>query len=105
VIPAGDLVLLCIGAANHDPQAFPEAARLDLARDPNPHVGLGQGPHYCLGAPLARLETRIAVWALARRLPDLALAVAPDALEWKDDYRQRSLLSLPVTFTAQPPER
>jgi cytochrome P450 len=101
VIPAGDLVLLCLDAADHDPGVFADAARLDLSRDPNPHVAFGLGPHYCLGAPLARLETRIAVWTLAHRLPGLALAAPAGELEAKDDYRQRTYTSLPVRFTAQ----
>ncbi|HEV2637279.1 MAG TPA: cytochrome P450 [Actinocrinis sp.] len=87
VIPAGDIVLLAIGAANHDPAAL------------GGHLSFGQGVHYCLGAPLARLETRIAVWTLLGRLPDLALAVPPADLVWRSGHRQRVLTSLPVRFT------
>lgn len=61
VIPAGALVLPMIGSANRDPQAFPDPNRFDIGRSPNPHVAFGHGPHFCLGAPLSRLEARIAL--------------------------------------------
>ncbi|MEB2346273.1 MAG: cytochrome P450 [Deltaproteobacteria bacterium] len=73
VIPAGALVLVGIGAANHDPDTFADPDELDLARDPNPHLAFGFGAHFCLGASLARLEARLAFEALARRLPGLTL--------------------------------
>ena len=98
-IPAGDMVQLCLTSANSDPAVFPDPDRLDLARDPNPHLGLGQGPHYCLGAPLARLEARIAIWTLFQRHPNLSLAVPADQLHYKQDYRQHGLLELPVHLT------
>jgi cytochrome P450 len=72
-IPAGALVLVSIGAANHDPAVFEQPDQLDLARDPNPHLAFGFGTHFCLGAPLARLEARLAFEALAQRFPGLAL--------------------------------
>jgi cytochrome P450 len=74
VIPEGSLVLTSIGAANHDPAVFTNPDRLDLARDPNPHLAFGFGTHFCLGAPLARLEAQLAFEALTRRFPKLALA-------------------------------
>jgi cytochrome P450 len=77
-VPAGALVLVSIGAANHDPAAFETPDRLDLARDPNPHLAFGFGAHFCLGAPLARLEALLAFEALTRRFPGLtALDEAP----------------------------
>jgi cytochrome P450 len=103
-IPAGDTVLLAIGSANRDPQLTSDPEILDLVRANNPHLGFGHGPHYCLGAPLARLETRIALWTLLRRLSDAALAVSTEQLPWKSDYRQRALNSLPITFAPQPAE-
>ena len=60
-IPNGSKVFAVIGAANRDPEHFPDADRFDVARDPNPHIAFGQGIHYCIGAPLARLEGRIAL--------------------------------------------
>lgn len=72
-IPAGKLVLGVIGSANRDPKAFPDAGRFDVTRDPNPHVAFGHGIHACLGAPLARLEARIALADLMGRLKGLAL--------------------------------
>lgn len=73
VIPEGSMVLLSIGSANHDPEVFDEPDDLDITRDPNPHLGFGFATHFCLGAPLARLEGEIAFRELARRLPKLAL--------------------------------
>ncbi|MEY9863351.1 cytochrome P450 [Catenulispora sp. GAS73] len=91
VIPAGDTVLLSVSSANRDPQG---------AGSPGAgagHVTFGHGVHYCLGAPLARLEVRIALWTLLARLPDLALAVPSEELVWRSSHRQRSLAALPVT--------
>jgi cytochrome P450 len=73
-IPARKMVLAMIGSANRDPQHFLEADRFDIRRDPNPHLGFGHGIHFCLGAPLARLEARIALADLIARLPGLSLA-------------------------------
>jgi len=73
-IPAGKLVLAVIGSANRDPRQFADANRFDIARDPNPHVAFGHGLHFCLGAPLARMEARIALVDLLERLKGLELA-------------------------------
>ncbi|MEZ0112877.1 cytochrome P450 [Catenulispora sp. EB89] len=91
LIPAGDTVLLSVSSANRDPQA---------AGSPGTyagHVTFGHGVHYCLGAPLARLEVRIALHTLLTRLPDLALAAPSEELVWRSSHRQRSLAALPVT--------
>jgi len=100
VIPAGDVVYLSIATANRDAKAATrDPGTLDSGNGgADAHVSFGHGPHYCLGAPLARLETRIALWTLFRRLPDLALAVPPSDLIWKSDHRQHVLRSLPVTY-------
>jgi cytochrome P450 len=73
-IPAGKLVLPIIGSGNRDPQQFRDAARFDITRDPNPHIAFGHGIHFCLGAPLSRLEARIALPDLLQRLRGLELA-------------------------------
>jgi len=70
VIPTGKLVLPMIGSANRDPKVFREPERFDITRDPNPHIAFGQGIHFCLGAPLSRLEARIALTDILERLKD-----------------------------------
>jgi cytochrome P450 len=67
-IPAGKMVLPILGAANRDPAVFPEAAKFDVARDPNPHVAFGHGIHFCLGAPLSRLEAKVVLETLLPRI-------------------------------------
>jgi len=78
VIPAGDQVLLMYGAANRDGQVFDQPERFDTTREPNPHVSFGFGTHFCLGASLARLEIKVMVEEVLRRLPGIRLA-DPDA--------------------------
>jgi cytochrome P450 len=75
-IPAGQVAIPIAGAANRDPNVFAEPGRFDIARSPNPHLAFGHGIHFCIGAPLARLEARIALQDLFRRLPNLELASA-----------------------------
>jgi cytochrome P450 len=90
--------MLVLGSAHHDPEKFSEPESLELQRDPNPHLGFGKGPHYCLGAPLARLETEIAMNTLLSRLPKLRLAVDESALRWRFLPGFRGLESLPVKW-------
>jgi cytochrome P450 len=97
-VPAGETVLLSLAAANRDPARFPDPERLDLGRDASGHLALGRGIHYCVGAPLARLETEIAVSALLERLPDLALDADPAELRRRPSLRARGLLALPVRY-------
>ena len=85
-----------LGAANRDPEQFPEPDRLDLARRPNRHVAFIHGIHFCLGAPLARMEGQIAINTLLRRLPKLALASQQP--QHRQSLTLRGLLSLPVGF-------
>jgi cytochrome P450 len=101
-IAAGDPVLVVLAAADRDPARFAEPDRLDLSRRDNKHLGYGHGIHYCLGAPLARLEGRTALETLLRRLPDLRLAADPADLRWRGGLIMRGLRELPVEFT--PPE-
>jgi cytochrome P450 len=95
-VPAGSTVSIVLASANRDPEAFVEPDRLDVTRQPNPHLGLGYGTHYCLGAPLARIEGEIAFDRLLTRLPDLTLACDPDELRWRPLGIQRGLAALPV---------
>jgi len=97
VIPAGALVMVSIGAANHDPAVFAEPEQLDLARDPNPHLAFGFGTHFCLGAPLARLEAVLAFEALTRRFPGLTLV--DDTPRYRPNPVLRGLERLEVTVT------
>ena len=73
-IPAGKLVLAVIGSANRDPKYFVEPDRFDISRDPNPHIAFGHGVHFCLGAPLARLEARVALTEFLGRVHGFVLA-------------------------------
>ncbi|MFJ3421201.1 cytochrome P450 [Streptomyces sp. NPDC086082] len=97
-IPAGETVWVSASAANRDPERFPDPDRLDLARDTSGHLALGHGIHYCLGAPLARAETEIALAALLERYPRLELGVAEDAVRWRPSLRARGLAALPVSY-------
>jgi cytochrome P450 len=103
-IAAGDPVLVVLAAADRDPARFDRPDTLDLSRRDNPHLGYGHGIHYCLGAPLARLEGRIALARLLTRLPDLRLATDPAELRWRGGLIMRGLRTLPVAFTAEGPE-
>jgi pimeloyl-[acyl-carrier protein] synthase len=95
-ISAGQSVAFLLGAANHDPERFAAPQQLDIGRDPNQHLGFANGIHYCLGAPLARLEGQIAISTLLARMPELALVT--DAPEYRDNFVLRGLRELPVTF-------
>jgi cytochrome P450 PksS len=98
-VPRGELVFAVLASANRDEQQFEQADRLDLGREPNPHVAFGLGIHYCLGASLARLEGQIAIATLLRRIPNLKTAIPSNALRWRRGLVLRGLESLPVTFT------
>jgi len=93
----GQFIVAWIGSANRDEARFPDAERFDIARSPNRHLAFGQGIHFCLGAPLARLEGRIALEALLQRAR--RAQVAPDArLEWVDSTIVYGVKHLPVTI-------
>ncbi|MCI0547428.1 MAG: cytochrome P450 [Candidatus Rokubacteria bacterium] len=95
-IPKGTLVLGLLGAANRDPAHFPEPDRLDLERADNRHLAFGLGIHFCLGAPLARLEGQMAFATLLRRCPRLELATPSPT--WRSSATLRGLTALPVSF-------
>jgi cytochrome P450 len=97
-IPAQQPVLFVFGAANRDAAQFGHPDRLDISREERGHLAFGHGVHFCLGAPLARLEAEIAFTTLLAACPELALAVPPGALEWRHSRVLRALKRLPVTF-------
>lgn len=97
-IPRGELVLAVIGSANRDASSFTEPDTLDITRENNRHLAFGLGTHYCLGAPLARLEGQIAINTLLRRFPNLRLSVPADQLRWRGAFVLRGLEALPVMF-------
>ena len=98
VIPKGEMVMVVIAAADHDPERFPEPDTLDIARADNKHLAFGKGIHHCLGAPLARMEGQIALGTLLRRMPDLRLKGSPESLTWRPGMVLRGLKGLPVEF-------
>jgi len=87
-----------IGSANRDANHFDNPDSLDIARENNKHLAFGQGVHYCLGAPLARLEGQIAISTLFQRMPNLRLSIAPDQIRWRSGFILRGLEALPVSF-------
>ena len=98
LIHRGDYVIVVLASANHDPSTFTDPDNLDITRQENRHLAFGKGIHYCLGAPLARMEGQIAIDTLLRRLPNLHLAVEPQKLVWRPGALIMGLRSLPVTF-------
>jgi cytochrome P450 PksS len=96
VIPRGALVILVVDSANRDERQFANPDTLDITREPNKHVTFGWGVHFCLGAPLARLEGQIAITTLLHRCPNLRLAAAPDTLRWRPGLEMHGLEALPV---------
>jgi cytochrome P450 len=93
-LKAGQRVFAFVNSANRDPEQFADAETFDIARKDNPHLTFGHGIHFCLGAPLARLETQIAVDTLTERLPKIALDT--DRVAWTDSLILRGIKSLPV---------
>lgn len=97
-IPRGEMTLGVIGSANRDEKVFENPDQLVITREPNKHLSFGQGIHFCLGAPLARMEAQIAINTLLQRMPDLRLKVPPNSLRWRPSMVLRGLDSLPVLF-------
>ncbi|MDZ4766991.1 MAG: cytochrome P450 [Chloroflexota bacterium] len=96
IIQRGDMIMAALLAANRDPDVFPDPDRFDIARTPNKHIAFGGGIHYCIGAPLARLEGTVAIEALLRRFPNMALDVPRESLVWNDQIIFRGLSALPI---------
>ncbi|MEU8198155.1 cytochrome P450 [Microbispora amethystogenes] len=96
LIPEGELVMAVVAAADRDPDRFADPQRLDVTRPSVPHLGFGAGIHYCVGAPLARLQSRIAIGELLRRYPRMEPAVPRHELTWHPSITLRGLNSLPV---------
>ena len=95
-VRAGDLVWAMLGAANRDPAQFTHPDAFDAGRIDNRHLAFGHGPHFCLGAPLARLEAAVALDRVLRRLPRLRLDT--EAIAWRHDYALRGPLAVQVGF-------
>ncbi|MFF0633782.1 cytochrome P450 [Nocardia sp. NPDC004151] len=95
-IPAGEFVFVALPAANRDPERYQEPDALDPTRDTGGHLAFGHGIHFCVGAPLARLEARVAFSALLSRFPDLRLARPAQELEWHPSTLMHGLKELPV---------
>jgi cytochrome P450 len=93
-IKAGEFVLQILGSANWDPDQFPEPERFDVCRKPNRHLAFGHGIHFCLGAPLARLEAGIAFNAILDRFPQLELTT--ERMNWQRHGLLREITELPV---------
>ncbi|MCC6187958.1 MAG: cytochrome P450 [Anaerolineales bacterium] len=97
-LPKGSRALALLSSANRDETVFDNAGRLDLGRHPNRHVAFGLGIHYCLGAPLARLEGQIAFQALIERFPNMQLTIPPERVRWRSALAVRGLKALPVSL-------
>ncbi|MCU1655952.1 MAG: cytochrome [Pseudonocardiales bacterium] len=95
VVEQGQKIAALLGAANRDPAVFPNADRFDVTRADNPHLGFGAGIHFCVGAPLARVELQTSLRTLLRRFPDLALHSVPQR---RPEFVIRGVRSLPITI-------
>ncbi len=98
-IPKGEMALVVLGSANRDGEHFTSADDLDITRDVRDHLAFGHGIHYCLGAPLARLEAQIAIGTIISRFPNMRLAADPSDLAWRPGMIIRGLTHLPVILS------
>ena len=94
----GTPVVVILGGANRDPRSFSEPAALEVSRDAKQHIGFGYGVHYCVGAPLARLEARIAFETILSRLPNIRLTVPDASLKYTESAVVHGVKSLPITW-------
>ncbi|MET9231697.1 cytochrome P450 [Lentzea sp. NPDC003310] len=95
-VPAGEILMVSLVAANRDPERYENPDQLDVTRSAQGHVAFGHGIHFCVGAPLARLEFDVALTQLLARFPNLTLAAEPETLVWRDSTLIRGLHTLPV---------
>jgi len=98
-ISKGELVLVALSSADHDPEHFSDPDTFDITRRYNQHLAFGKGIHHCLGAPLARLEGKIAILTLLERYPHLQFAAEPNALQWRPGLLIRGLKQLPIKLS------
>lgn len=97
-IRKGEMVFISFSSANRDARQFPKPDEFDITRELNNHIAFGKGVHYCLGAPLARLEAEIAISALIRRMPNIRLKTSSDEFEWRPGMIIRGVREIPVSF-------
>lgn len=97
-IHKGDLVIVSLSAANHDPKQFDNPEMFDILREKSPHLAFGKGIHFCLGAPLARLEGEIAITGLLKRFPAMRLSVEESELEWRPGMIVRGVKEIPLSI-------
>jgi cytochrome P450 len=98
LVRAGEPVLCSRSSANRDDNVFSRADQFDVSRDPNPHLAFGYGPHFCLGANLARMELQVALGTMLARLPTLRIAVPEESLTWNTGTMMRGLTALPIAW-------
>lgn len=97
-VAAEDMIMVSLLSANRDSSVFTEPTAFRMDRDPNPHLAFGHGIHFCIGAPLARLQAQIAIGQFLARFPRARLAITPDTERWRPGIITRGLTSLPVTL-------
>lgn len=97
-IQKGDMVIIALASANRDETVFENPEVFDITRENNRHIAFGHGSHFCLGAPLARLEAKIAISTLLKRMPELQIKGNREKIKWQGNYLMRSLEELPLTF-------
>lgn len=97
-IQKGDMVIIALASANRDETVFENPEVFDIMRENNRHIAFGHGSHFCLGAPLARLEAKIAITALFKRMPSLQIKGEREKINWQGNYLMRSLEELPLSF-------
>ncbi|PFN27848.1 cytochrome P450 family protein [Bacillus cereus] len=97
-IQKGDMVIIALASANRDETVFEKPEVFDITRENNRHIAFGHGSHFCLGAPLARLEAKIAISTLFNRIPELQIKGDREKIKWQGNYLMRSLEELPLTF-------